>query len=552
MILLNDIEIAQNSKMEEITEVAKKIGLTIDDLSLYGKYKAKVLKKEIEQKQKGKLILVTAITPTKYGEGKTTVTIGLDDALCRLGKKSLAVLREPSLGPVFGLKGGATGGGYSQVLPMEDINLHFNGDFHAITSANNLLCAAIDNSLYFGNPLNLDPDSITFARCLDMNDRALRSIEIGLSSAKEVKRKEHFTITAASEIMTIFCLAKDLEDLRNRIDSILIGYTYDKKPVYAKDFHISGAMVTLLKEAIHPNLVQTLEGNPVLIHGGPFANIAHGCNSLIATNMALQLADYVVTEAGFGSDLGATKFCGIKCRIGNIKPDAMVLIATIKALKLHGGCMDENLMKEDLTVLEKGLCNLEAHIQNLLKFKVPLVVTLNKYETDTLEEIELVKNYCTQKNIPFAINNSFKEGGKGSLDLANKVLDALEKESHFTYLYEENIDITKKLEVLAKEIFHAKDIVYSEEAIDKIALLNSIHKNTLPICVSKTQYSLSDDPKKLGNPTDYTLHVTDIVPYLGAGFITFLLGDILAMPGLPKVPNYEKIDCVDDKITGLF
>ncbi len=549
---MTDIEIAQSKDMKPISSIGKKLGLTVDALEYYGKYKAKVDPTFVDKDKKGKIILVTAISPTPYGEGKTTVTIGLHDALCALTKDSLAVLREPSLGPVFGLKGGATGGGYSQVVPMEDINLHFTGDFHAITSANNLLCAAIDNHLYFGNELQLDPATISFARCLDVNDRALRSITIGESSSKEIRRKDHFNITAASEIMTIFCLASDLEDLRRRIDQIFIGYTFDKKPIYAKDLHVSGSMVALLKDAFKPNLVQTLEHNPVLIHGGPFANIAHGCNSLVATKLGMRLSDYVVTEAGFGSDLGAEKFCDIKCRTGNIQPSCMVLVATIKALKYHGGVSKEEILKENDAAVSKGLCNLEAHLSNLQKFGVPVVVALNRYQSDTEKEVDLVRSFCQQAQVPFEVCTSYSDGGKGAINLAQKVLTSMEKPSHFSYLYPLESDITDKLSILAKEIYHANHVHYSTEALNQIALLHEIKQNNLLICVAKTQYSLSDDPKKLGNPTDYTLEVTGVVLYLGAGFITVLLGNMMTMPGLPQHPNYEQIDCIDGKIKGLF
>ncbi len=549
---MTDIEIAQSMKMVPISDIGKKLGLSEEALEYYGKYKAKIDTKQVTSHKNGKLILVTAISPTPYGEGKTTVTIGLHDAFRKLGKDSLAVLREPSLGPVFGLKGGATGGGYSQVVPMEDINLHFTGDFHAITAANNLLCAAIDNQFYFGNSLNLDPKTITFRRCLDVNDRALREVEIGLSSPKETKRNEHFNITAASEIMTIFCLASDMDDLRRRLDNIFIGFTYDGKPIYAKDLKVSGSMMALLKDAMKPNLVQTLEGNPVLIHGGPFANIAHGCNSLIATKLGLRLSDYVITEAGFGSDLGAEKFMDIKCRMGNIKPSCVVLVVTIKALKYHGGLDKDELFEVNPQATKKGLANLEAHLSNLRKFGVPIVVSLNRYNNDTLEEIEVVRKYCAQENVPFAITSSYEDGGQGAVDLAKKVEAVLDSKNNFHFLYKDDLDIEDKLIVLAKEIYHADSVSYSTKAQKQLELLRKIKQNYLPICVAKTQYSLSDDAKKRGNPVHYELQIKDLVLYSGAGFVTILLGDILTMPGLPKNANYEQIDCVDGKITGLF
>lgn len=549
---MSDLEIAHEYKIEPINKIAKKLGLGEEQLEYYGKYKAKIDPKTVTEDRKGKLILVTAISPTPYGEGKTTVSIGLGDALRKLQKDSLIVLREPSEGPVFGLKGGATGGGYSQVVPMEDINLHFTGDFHAITAANNLLCAAIDNQLYFGNPLNLDPETISFTRCLDVNDRSLRRVQIGLSSDREVARKEQFQITAASEIMTIFCLSSDIEDLRRRIDTIFIGYTYDKKPIYAKDLNISGSMVVLLKDAIKPNIVQTLEGNPVLIHGGPFANIAHGCNTLIATKLGLKLADYVVTEAGFGADLGAEKFMDIKCRIGNLRPDAIVLVATVKALKYNANVTKDNILEEDVDAVTRGLANLEAHIDNLEKFGVPFVVALNQYETDTRRELEVVLEFCKKREIDIEISTAYSDGGTGAVELAKKVLSIVQKENTFHYLYDEKLNIFEKIECVSREIYHTSNVIYSDLAYEKIKALQEQGHNFLPICVAKTQYSISDDPKKLGYPKDYPLHVEDIRLYLGAGFITVLLGDIMTMPGLPKKPNYEQIDLVDDVVVGLF
>lgn len=549
---MTDLEIAHQYQMLDIKDVAKKLELSEKQLEFYGKYKAKIDPNTVLSNKNGKLILVTAINPTPYGEGKTTVSIGLGDALRKLGKNSLMVLREPSLGPVFGMKGGATGGGYSQIVPMEDINLHFTGDFHAITAANNLLCAAIDNQFYFGNPLQLDPNTISFSRCLDMNDRALRKIQIGLSSTREQERTESFQITAASEIMTIFCLAKDIEDLRNRLDSIFIGYTYQKKPIYAKDLSITGAMLSLLKDAMKPNLVQTLEGNPVLVHGGPFANLAHGCNSLIATKLGLKLSDYVVTEAGFGAELGAEKFLDLKCRIGKLRPSAIVLVATIKALKYNGGLSKEEILVENVDAVQRGFSNLLVHIENLKKYEVPFVVCLNQYDTDTMNEISVVQHFCEKEQVPFEISTAYKDGGSGAIKLAQKVISLANEENHFHYLYDDQMTVFKKIDVLAKEVYHAKEVVYSDLALSKLQDIELIHQNYLPICVAKTQYSISDDPKLLGYPKDYTLHVKDVKLYSGAGFITILLGNIMTMPGLPETPNYEKIDVIEHNIVGLF
>jgi len=550
--IMTDIEIARSIKLKKIKEVAKVLNISEEALELYGNYKAKVDYAKIKNTKKGKLVLVTAISPTPYGEGKTTVSIGLSDALCKLGKNSVLALREPSLGPVFGMKGGATGGGYSQIIPMEDINLHFTGDFHAITTANNLLCAAIDNHLYFGNVLNINPDTITFNRCMDMNDRALRTIKIGLSSAKETVREEHFNITAASELMAIFCLAKDLEDLRKRIDNIVIGYTYDEKEVKAKDLNITGSMLSVLKEAIKPNLVQTLEGNPAFVHGGPFANIAHGCNTIIATNTALSLGDYVITEAGFGSDLGAEKFLDIKCPIANIKPSAIVLVATLKSLKYNAGVEKTDILKENVEAVKLGSVNLKAHIENLKSYGIPLVVALNKYKEDTTKEIEVVKELCESLGVTMEISTAYVDGGSGATNLAKKVLDVIDNNSTLKHPYELEDSLEEKLEKLAKKIYHASKVKYSPEAIEKLEKLKNTAYAKYPICVAKTQYSLSDDAKKLGDPRDYEIMVKDIRLYAGAGFITILLNDIMTMPGLPKVPNYEAIDLVNNEITGLF
>ncbi len=549
---MTDIEIAHSITPLRIEEVAKKLNISKDELEFYGNDKAKIDVDKIKNDRKGNLILVTAISPTPYGEGKTTVSIGLDDALCRLGKNSILALREPSLGPVFGMKGGATGGGYSQIVPMEDINLHFTGDFHAITTANNLLCAAIDNHLYHGNTLNIDPKTITFSRCLDMNDRALRKVEIGLSSEKEIKREEHFNITAASEIMTLFCLASNQEDLKERMNQIVIGYTYEGAPVLAKDLHITGSMMAILKEAIKPNLVQTLEGNPALVHGGPFANIAHGCNSLIATKLALKLSDYVITEAGFGSDLGAEKFLDIKCRVGELNPSVIVLVATLKSLKYNAGVLKEDILKENVEAIKMGASNLRAHILNLKKFHIPIIVCLNRYGTDTKEEIETLKNICEELDVALEVSTAYVDGGKGALSLAQKVIEVSKEKNQLRYQYELDDSIEEKLEKLATEIYHAGSIQYSKEALEKIKQLKNTNYEKYPICVAKTQYSLSDDPKKLGDPKDYELFVKDIRLYAGAKFITILLGDIMTMPGLPKKPNYEQIDIVNEEIIGLF
>lgn len=539
---MTDLEIASLAKSLNIGDIFKKISDSSYDLIPYGDNKAK-LRLNYGSKH-GKLILVTAINPTPYGEGKTTVSIGLDDALCRLGKNSIAVLRQPSMGPVFGMKGGATGGGYSQIIPMDEVNLHFTGDFHAISSANNLLSAAIDNHIYQGN--ELDIRRVVFNRCLDVNDRALRNIRLA-------DREEKFNITAASEIMALFCLANSLSDLKRRLGNIVIGYNSKNEEVYARDLKIEGALTVILKDAFLPNLVQTLENNPVIVHGGPFANIAHGCNSLVATKLGLSLADYVVTEAGFGADLGAEKFFDIKCRNGNLSPDAVVLVATIKALKYNAFVSKDDILKENVEAVKIGLSNLEAHVNNLKKFGVNIVVCLNKYNTDTSSEIEVVSKYCSDNNIEFAVSSAYVDGGKGALSLAGKVIDACNLENNFNYLYDSELPIKEKIEILCREIYHAKEISYSDTAMNKINSLENGDHSHLPICVSKTQYSLSDDAKKLGNPGDYTIFVRDIELYNGAEFITVILGSILRMPGLPKNPNYEKID-LDDKeqVVGLF
>ena len=542
-----DIEISRECNKLNIIDVAKKISIKESDIELYGNYKAKINYAKYLENDNGKLILVTSINPTPYGEGKTTVSIGLGDALNLINKKTMIVLREPSLGPVFGIKGGATGGGYSQVVPMEDINLHFTGDLHAITSCNNLISAAIDNHLYFGNNLGLDPNKIVFKRCMDMNDRALRDITIH----SKVVRNDSFNITAASEVMSVFCLSKDLMDLKNNLGNILIGYTYDGKEVLAKDLKLEGSLATLLKDAIKPNLVQTLENNPVLIHGGPFANVAHGCNTIIATKLGLSLADYVVTEAGFGSDLGAEKFFDIKCRKADLAPNCVVLVATLKALKYNAGVEKDNILTPSVEKVKEGLPNLIAHVENIKKYTKNIVVCLNKYATDTIDEIKVVEEYCKNENVLFSVEDSFVTGGKGSIDLAEKVVSLCDKENDFKLLYEEDLYIEEKIEKVCKEIYHAGRINYSDLALKQLKELKN-YKN-LPICIAKTQYSLSDDPKKLGYPKDFTVTVRELRLYRGSGFITVLLGEMLTMPGLSRFPNLENID-INEKgeIKGLF
>lgn len=548
---MTDIEIANSCEKKNIIDVAKDLGLNEDLIECYGKDKAKVNFSDVMTGKKGKLILVTSINPTPYGEGKTTVSIGLHDGLRSINKKSIAVLREPSLGPVFGIKGGATGGRYAQVVPMEDINLHFTGDMHAITSANNLISAAIDNHLFFGNNLNIDPKKIVFKRCMDMNDRALRNVLV--QGNKNTDREDNFNITAASEIMSILCMSKDLVDLKYNLGNILIGYTINNKPIYTKDLKLEGSLGVLLKDAIKPNLVQTLENNPVLIHGGPFANIAHGCNSIIATNLGLQLADYVVTEAGFGSDLGAEKFFDIKCRKANLKPDCVVLVCTIKALKYNAGVKKESILKENVEAVQLGLSNLMVHLINLLKYTKNIIVTLNKYETDTKDEIEVVRNYCKASNIPFVVSDSYLSGGIGSAVLAKKVVDICNKKNDFKLLYDDNLKIVDKIDKICKEIYHAGKVNYTKEAMEKIEQLEKQELSHLPVCISKTQYSISDDPKKLGFPRGFEVSVKDVIPYTGAGFITVLLGDVMTMPGLAKKANYENINIDDNGVVeGIF
>lgn len=556
--MLTDIEIAKQADIKPISDIAEKLGISADDLEFYGKYKAKLplsLLKKYENKEDGKLILVTAINPTPAGEGKTTVTVGLGEAMNRIGKKAVIALREPSMGPVFGIKGGAAGGGYAQVIPMEDINLHFTGDMHAITAANNLLCAIIDNHIQQGNELRIDPRRILFKRCLDMNDRALRNVVIGLGGkVNGVPREDGFMITVASEIMAILCLSSGIKDLKERLGSILTAYTYDGTPVYARDLNAVGSMAALLKDAIKPNLVQTLENTPALMHGGPFANIAHGCNSVTATRLALKLGDYCITEAGFGADLGAEKFLDIKCRCAGLKPSCVVIVATIRALKYNGGVPKTELSKENTVALKNGIVNLETHIENMRKYGLPVVVAINRFATDTEAEIETIEAFCKEKDVPVSLTEVFARGGEGGKELAEKVVKTIEtKEAHFKPIYDEKLSIKEKLNVLAKEIYRAGDVVFTSNAEKAISEIEKLGKDKLPICVAKTQYSLSDDPQKLGSPKGFTLTVRDVRLSAGAGFIVALTGDIMTMPGLPKQPAAYKIDVDDDgNVSGLF
>ena len=556
--MMTDIEIAQSTKLEPITKVAESIGISEDDIEMYGKYKAKLSDEymnKISSNPDGKLVLVTAINPTPAGEGKTTVTVGLGQAMSRLGKKTVIALREPSLGPCFGIKGGAAGGGYSQVVPMEDLNLHFTGDFHAITSANNLLAALMDNHIHQGNALRIDPKRIVFKRCLDMNDRALRSIIVGLGKkADGVVRQDGFVITVASEIMAILCLANDIKDLQDRLSRIIVAYNYDNEPVTAGDLNAVGAMTALLKDAIKPNLIQTLEHTPAIVHGGPFANIAHGCNSVRATKTALKMADHVITEAGFGADLGAEKFFDIKCRMAGLKPDAVVLVATVRALKYNGGVAKADLNKENLDALSKGIVNLEKHIENLQLYGVPVVVTLNRFVIDTEEELAYVQKFCEDRDCDFALANVWEKGGEGGEALANAVLNTLEtKESHFKVLYEDSLSIKEKIEKIATTIYGAKDVSYSAESLKAIEKIEEMGFSNMPVCMAKNQYSLSDDASKLGRPTGFTVNIREVYVSAGAGFVVAITGAIMTMPGLPKVPAAERI-FVDDNgvINGLF
>lgn len=556
--MLSDIEIAQNAKMLKIGEIAHKLGISDEEIEPYGHYKAKLSQSLINRTANnpdGKLILVTAINPTPAGEGKTTTSVGLCDGMNKIGKKTCLALREPSLGPVFGVKGGAAGGGYAQVVPMEDINLHFTGDMHAITAANNLLCAIIDNHIQQGNELDIDVRRILMKRCLDMNDRALRNCVVGMGGKLNgVPREDHFQITVASEIMAILCLSFDLADLKKRLGNILVAYTNSGKPVFARDLKAVGSMTALLKEAINPNLVQTLENNPALIHGGPFANIAHGCNSVRATKLALKLADYTVTEAGFGSDLGAEKFLDIKCRFAGLKPSCIVLVATIRALKYNGGVAKADLKTENVDALKKGIVNLGVHIENMRQYGVPVVVAINHFETDTEAEIQTVRDYCAEKGARVAFSDVFLKGGEGAVELANAVVDACENEkSDFKPLYDEKLPIKEKIEIIAKNIYRADGVVYTAKADKAIKEIEALGLDKVPVCIAKTQYSLSDDPAKLGKPENFSITVSNVAASSGAGFVVVYTGDIMTMPGLPKVPAANSID-VDENgvITGLF
>lgn len=553
-----DIQIAQEATMLPIKDVAASIGIKEDDLELYGKYKAKISDELINRTKKnpdGKLILVTAINPTPAGEGKTTTSVGLGEAFGRLGKKALIALREPSLGPCFGIKGGAAGGGYAQVVPMEDLNLHFTGDFHAITSANNLLAALLDNHIQQGNELGIDPRQIVWKRCMDMNDRVLRNIVVGLGSKMDgMVREDHFVITVASEIMAILCLADDMADLKKRLGRIIVAYTFEGKPVTADDLQATGSMAALLKDALKPNLIQTLEHTPAIVHGGPFANIAHGCNSVRATKTALKLADYVITEAGFGADLGAEKFFDIKCRMAGLKPDAVVLVATIRALKYNGGVPKDELSSENLDALKAGIVNLEKHIENLHKFGVPVVVTLNSFVTDTKAETDFVEQFCKERGCEFALSEVWEKGGEGGIDLANKVLETIEhKESNFKVLYDDSLSLKEKIETVAKEIYGADGVTYSPAAERELKRITDLGMGDFPVCMAKTQYSLSDDAKKLGRPSGFKINVREVYASAGAGFVVAVNGSIMTMPGLSKKPAAYGID-VDDNgvITGLF
>ena len=556
--MLSDIEIAQKTNVDKIKDIAKKINLDEDDLEFYGKYKAKITMdkiKELKKDKDGKLILVTSINPTSAGEGKTTTSIGLADSLNRIGKKTVLSIREPSLGPCFGIKGGACGGGYAQVIPMEDINLHFTGDFHAITSAHNLLAAMIDNSIHHGNTLNIDPRTITFRRVVDLNDRALRNCIIGLGGKLNgIPRESGFDITVASEVMAILCFSSNLMELKDRLANITIGYTYEGEPVTAGDIKAEGAMTLLLKDAIKPNLVQTLEGTPTLIHGGPFANIAHGCNSIMATKTALKLGDYVVTEAGFGADLGAEKFFDLKCRIGKLKPDLVVVVATIRALKLHGGANKGELTNPDIEALKKGLGNLEKHIENIKKYGVPLVVAINHFQTDSEEEIKLLEKECEKLGVEVDLADMFLKGSIGGVSLAEKVVDIIDNnKSNFKVLYNDDLSIKEKIETIAKEIYGADGVVYTKEVENNLIKYNKLGYDKLPVCIAKTQYSLSDNELLLGKPTNFKINIREIRLSSGAGFVVAIAGNIMTMPGLPKVPAAVSIDIDKDGIIkGLF
>ena len=553
-----DIQIAQEAQMKPIGQVAESIGISEDELEFYGKYKAKLsdeLWDRIKDNENGKLVLVTAINPTPAGEGKTTTTVGLGDALTRLGKRTVIALREPSLGPCFGIKGGAAGGGYAQVVPMDELNLHFTGDFHAITSANNLLAAMLDNHIQQGNTLRIDPRQVVWKRCLDMNDRVLRNIVVGLGNKMDgMVREDHFVITVASEIMAILCLAENLADLKKRLGRIIVAYNFDGEPVTADDLKATGAMAALLKDAIKPNLIQTLEHTPALVHGGPFANIAHGCNSVRATKMALKMSDITITEAGFGADLGAEKFFDIKCRLAGLKPDAVVLVATVRALKYNGGVAKSDLGEENLEALAKGIVNLEKHIENIQKYDVPVIVTLNSFVTDTEAEYEYIREFCEEKGCSFALSEVWANGGEGGIGLAEKVLETLEEESsHFHTLYNDSLSLEEKIECIAKEIYGADGVVYEPAAKKQLAKIAEMGFSEFPVCMAKNQYSLSDDAKKLGRPSGFNIHVREVYVSAGAGFVVALTGAVMTMPGLPRVPAANGIDVTDDgKITGLF
>ena len=553
-----DIQIAQEAQMKPIGQVAESIGISEDELEFYGKYKAKLsdeLWDRIKDNESGKLVLVTAINPTPAGEGKTTTTVGLGDALTRLGKRTVIALREPSLGPCFGIKGGAAGGGYAQVVPMDELNLHFTGDFHAITSANNLLAAMLDNHIQQGNTLRIDPRQVVWKRCLDMNDRVLRNIVVGLGNKMDgMVREDHFVITVASEIMAILCLAENLADLKKRLGRIIVAYNFDGEPVTADDLKATGAMAALLKDAIKPNLIQTLEHTPALVHGGPFANIAHGCNSVRATKMALKMSDITITEAGFGADLGAEKFFDIKCRLAGLKPDAVVLVATVRALKYNGGVAKSDLGEENLEALAKGIVNLEKHIENIQKYDVPVIVTLNSFVTDTEAEYEYMREFCEEKGWSFALSEVWANGGEGGIGLAEKVLETLEEEaSHFHTLYNDSLSLEEKIECIAKEIYGADGVVYEPAAKKQLAKIAEMGFSEFPVCMAKNQYSLSDDAKKLGRPSGFNIHVREVYVSAGAGFVVALTGAVMTMPGLPRVPAANGIDVTDDgKITGLF
>ena len=553
-----DIQIAQEAEMSHIRDVAASIGIEEDDLELYGKYKAKLsddLYDKIKTNPDGKLVLVTAINPTPAGEGKTTTTVGLGEAFAKMNKKAIIALREPSLGPCFGIKGGAAGGGYAQVVPMEDLNLHFTGDFHAITSANNLLAALLDNHIQQGNALGIDPRQVVWKRCVDMNDRNLRNIVVGLGNKTDgMVREDHFVITVASEIMAILCLAEDIKDLKARLGRIIVAYNFQGDPVTADDLQATGAMTALLKDAIKPNLIQTLEHTPALVHGGPFANIAHGCNSVRATRMALKLADITITEAGFGADLGAEKFMDIKCRMSGLKPDAVVLVATVRALKYNGGVPKDQLSDENLEALAKGIVNLEKHIENIQKYDVPVVVTLNSFVTDTDAENEYIRRFCEERGCEFALSEVWEKGGEGGIALAEKVLETLEnKESHFHPLYEDSLSLLEKIETISKEIYGARGVIFEPKAAKQLAKIEAMGFGNMPVCMAKNQYSLSDDAKKLGRPTDFDIHIREAYVSAGAGFVVALTGAVMTMPGLPKVPAANNIDVTEDgQITGLF